>query len=153
VATNLGWFPGIVIGLQAADLVLDASPLLRACIAGLCASVLFGAGQAFVLRGLLAWPGVWWGGTVVGWTVGVAGARVVLDSASLGLGPVLDSVAVGFIAGGVVGIPQAWILSAHSGRWAWWPLISSVGWGVLFPGAVPGLGLVWLTRSPRLGRC
>ncbi len=146
LATNLGWFPGIFLGLKAAELV-TGSVLARACVAAVIAGSLFGAAQAFVLRGVLARPTAWWWSTVGGWTAGVALARWILDSVPIALTPVPDAVAVAFIAGGVVGVPQAWILSRHSRRWAWWPAISAVGWGVLFPGAVPGLGLIWLRRG------
>ena len=31
-------------------------------------------------------------------------------------------------------------------RFAWWPLVSAIGWGLLFPGALPGLYLALTTR-------
>ncbi len=148
VATNLGWFPGIFLGLKVAELVPE-SALVRACVAAVIAGSLFGATQAFVLRGFISGPSAWWWSTVSGWSAGVILARMILDSVPLPLAPLLDTVGVACIAGGVVGVPQAWVLSGHTRRWAWWPAISAVGWGVLFPGAVPGLGLIWLGRSSR----
>ena len=149
VATNLGWFPGILLGRKLAGLLPESAPLLQAGVAALVAGSLFGATQAFVLRGFVSHATAWWGSTVAGWSAGVILARIILDSVPLALAPLLDTVGVAFIAGGVVGVPQAWVLSGHTRRWAWWPIISAAGWGVLFPGAVPGLGLIWLGRSSR----
>ncbi len=147
LATNLGWFPGIFLGLSVANLLVDPSAVTKACLAALVASSFYGATQAFSLRHTLARPSLWFGATVVGWTTGIAVGRLLLDAASADLDPTLDAAAVAFIAGFVVGITQARLLSSCTRRWLWWPLISAAGWAALFPGALPGIGLVWLTRS------
>lgn len=46
LATNLGWFPGIYLGVKLAE-HLPAPPIVRAALSALIASSLFGAGQAF----------------------------------------------------------------------------------------------------------
>ncbi len=56
VATNLGWFPGIFLGLCVANLPVDPSAATKACLAALVASSFFGATQAFSLRHTLARP-------------------------------------------------------------------------------------------------
>ena len=147
VATNLGWFPGIILGLCVANLLVDAGAATTASLAALVASSFFGATQAFSLRHTLARPSLWFGATVVGWTLGIAIGRLLLDAASADLDPILDAAAIGVIAGFVVGMTQARLLSSCTRRWLLWPLISAAGWGALFPGALAGIGLVWLTRS------
>ena len=155
VATNLGWFPGIFIGLAAAELAPEPPTLVRACVAALVAVTLFGGVQAWALRSFLPRPASWWLASIVGWTAGVALARLLIDAGSLALSSIVDAIAVGCIAGFVVGLTQTWVLTSTPsaplamGRAAWWPLISALGWGVLFPGAVPGVGLIWLARSRR----
>ncbi len=84
---------------------------------------------------------------ILGGTTGIAVGRLLLDAASADLDPTLDAAAVAFIAGFVVGITQARLLSSCTRRWLLWPLISAAGWGALFPGALAGIGLVWLRRS------
>ena len=147
VATNLGWFPGIALGLQIATLLPASPPVWRACAAAVVASVLFGAAQSVVLRPFLARARTWWWVTALGWPLGVAVARILLDQLAHEVSPLTDAVVVAFIAGGVVGLAQSWVLSERSSRWGWWPAISAVGWGFLFPGAIPGIGLVWLARG------
>ena len=144
VATNLGWFTGISIGLAVASLLPASAVLGRACTAAAVAATLFGGTQAFVLRAFLPTVRTWWLLTVIGWTVGVGIARLALASATASLHPMLDAAAVGFIAGAVAGLPQAWALSRATRWWPWWPLVSAVGWGILFPGALPGLVLARL---------
>jgi hypothetical protein len=150
VATNLGWFPGIFLGLQVAPLIPGASSILQACVAALIAGACFGAAQAFSLRAYLEHPFAWWWTTGLGWSGGVGIARALLDSMPGSLPGPADVAVVAFIAGGLVGLPQAWLLSSRSSRWPWWPVISALGWGALFPGALPGAGLVWLARAERI---
>jgi len=45
-----------------------------------------------------------------------------------------------------VGLAQAPLLAKHFRIWAAWPLVSAIGWGTLFPGALSGLALVWMAR-------
>jgi len=93
--------------------------------------------------------GPWWWATLIGWSTGVGIARLLIETTSAGLPAIADTVAVAAIAGCVVGVPQAWVLSRRCSGWFWWPAISCVGWTALFPGALPGVGLVWLARSAR----
>ena len=53
---------------------------------------------------------------------------------------------VALIAGAVTGLFQALPLARAIARFAWWPLVSAIGWGLLFPGAIPGL---FLALTPR----
>jgi hypothetical protein len=147
VATNLGWFPGVLLGIRISSLVPETSPVLQAAVSAAVASAFFGAAQAWVLRGFVASPAAWWWATVLGWSAGVAVARLLLDAASVHGPGLADVVAVALVAGGVVGFAQAALLSRRCARWFWWPAISALGWGVLFPGALPGAGLVWLARG------
>ena len=49
---------------------------------------------------------------------------------------------IGFFAGAVVGIPQSWLLRRFGSSLSqWWVPISSLAWGIFFPGAVSGLFL------------
>jgi hypothetical protein len=106
--------------------------------------------QAFVLRSLLDGFAEWFWATTIGWSVGVAIARVLLARSGFDLSPIADAIGVAAIAGATVGIPQAWILRRHFIDAAVWVAISCLGWAVLFPGMIPGAGLVWLARTRSL---
>lgn len=147
LATNLGWFPGIALGLYLAEQVPESYPISRAVLAAAVAACLFGAAQALVLRTLLRKPVLWWLFTLLGWSVGIGLARLLIDASSVALSPLADTIGVAAIAGGVVGAPQALLLKRHCRGWAWWILISSLGWAILFPGALSGVGLVRLVRG------
>ena len=135
-------------GIRVAGLLPETHPVQQAVVSAAGASAFFGASQAWVLRGFVAHPAAWWGAIVLGWSTGVALARLLLDAASVRAPGLADAAAVAFIAGGVVGLAQAGLLATRCTRWLWWPAISALGWGVLFPGALPGAGLVWLARRP-----
>jgi hypothetical protein len=149
LATNLGWFPGIALGLWAASLLPESATVARACVAAAVAAALFGGTQAFVLSGFLPRVRGWWFSTFIGWTVGVGLAELALVWVPLSLPPLAESAVVAFIAGAVVGLPQAWALMTETTRWPWWPVVSAVGWGALFPGAIPGIVLARLVRTGR----
>jgi len=146
LATNLGWFPGILLGLRLATLVADA-PVLAGVIAAVPSAVLFGAAQAYALRGALPKPAQWFWATLAGWPLGVAIARIVAQAFSLELSPIPDAFFVAGVAGAAVGATQSLTLRAVYRRWPWWIAISGFGWLALFPGAIPGAGLVWLART------
>ena len=146
---NLGWFPGILAGTFVADRLTSVPPVVGAAIAAVVPAVAFGGAQSLALRSALASPMSWWVATVVGWSSGVIIARWllegVLDASPTG---VTGAAAVALIAGGVLGVPQAFLLRPFLRHWAWWPAVSAIGWGVLFPGVVPGFVLVrwWWSR-------
>ena len=54
------------------------------------------------------------------------------------------------IAGGVMGIPQWWVLRRYLPNvgW-WWILVSAIGPAIQFPGMIMGGGIVWLMKQPR----
>lgn len=149
VATNLGWFPGILIGTRAGAALFPEHALAQATFTAASAALCFGAAQAFALRSALARPSAWLLASVLGWTLGVLLARLLLNTMGAELSPLRDVVAVAFIAGTCIGVAQAPLLAEAVPRWRAWPIVSAIGWGVLFPGAVPGLFLALASRRPR----
>lgn len=146
LATNASWFPGIALGLAATDRLGlgDTAPgaLLAAAVAGLA----FGGGQAWSLRATLGAMRGWWLACALGWPAGVALAETLRPLVGLPRAGIVDTIATATIAGAVLGGAQALVLRGRLRGAALWPLISAAGWGVLFPGALPGLALVWLDR-------
>ena len=152
LATNVGWFSGILAGLSIAAALPEARALERAVVSAVVAGLFVGAAQAYVLRASIPDARNWVLATAIGWPVGVGFTRAIHPEAAAELGAlhtILDAAVVAFGAGAVVGIAQACVLRSRLPRWGYWPLVSAVGWGILFPGALPGLALVWLW--PRAG--
>ncbi|MBW2268351.1 MAG: hypothetical protein JRH16_07220 [Deltaproteobacteria bacterium] len=147
LATNVGWFPGIVLGTWLAQPLAESTPTLAAVAAGAVAGLCFGATQAFALRATLPTPLAWWLATALGWPLGIGAARLLLDALGVDTQPLLDTMLTGFIAGGCVGLPQARLLPPSRGA-RQWPWVSAISWGLLFPGALAGLWLVLSWRAP-----
>lgn len=148
LATNLGWFPGIALGTWLTQPIAERAPLLAATVSAGVAAASFGAAQALVLRGLLASPAAWWWATTLGWPVGVGAATALLAAFGGVAHPILETMLVAFIAGGCVGLPQARLLQPVLRHALWWPGVSALGWGLLFPGVLAGLALVaWGRRG------
>ncbi len=80
LATNVGWFPGIVLGTWLAQPLAESTPTLAAVAAGAVAGLCFGATQAFALRATLPTPLAWWLATALGWPLGIGAARLLLDA-------------------------------------------------------------------------
>jgi hypothetical protein len=148
LATNLGWFPGIALGTWLAQPIAEGTPHLAAVASASVTALCFGGAQAFALRATLAAPRSWWFATAVAWPLGIGAARLLLEALSVDANPLIHTMLVAFIAGGCVGLPQARLLSAVTRYWRWWPSISAISWGLLFPGALAGLALVWWCREP-----
>lgn len=144
VWTNVGWFAGIGLGsVVTSGLSSGAAAVLTAAVS----AVFFGATQAWALRGVVMPAWHWALACVLGWTLGVALARWLIDSVwRASLEPLVDVIVVATLAGAVIGVAQAPLLRGVVPRIAAWPWISALGWGVLFPGALPGAALVWLAR-------
>lgn len=142
LATNLGWFTGILAGTSLAAPLEATHPLVAALVASAVAAACFGAAQAFALRDALPVPRAWWLATWAGWPAGVLVAELVLDALALQLAGVGRAIGVAAVAGGVTGAAQAAVLARVTGRWRHWPWVSALSWGVLFPGALSGVFLV-----------
>jgi hypothetical protein len=155
IMTNIGFFLGLWVGGIFASLVepsigLLGDKLVQNTLSGLVIGGLTGLAQGLVLsrHGIkLHW---WVLATSLGWALGIFIAGYIIFS--------LDSsiqtndfwrwiVPAAFIAGAIVGIPQWWVLRRHLPviRW-WWTLVSALGWGIQFPGMVPGLVLTRFLR-------
>jgi hypothetical protein len=148
LATNAGFFPGLALGnwLSAST----AEPVASAIVGG-CFGLLVGVGQWGVLRRHVAPSHHWVTGTALGWAVGAALGAALLTRIDPGMQPggLAWTLWIGFFAGAVVGIPQRQILRRFGPELsAWWVPISSLAWGVFFPGMVSGLFLARRLRRP-----
>jgi hypothetical protein len=146
LATNLGWFPGIALGTWLTRPIADSWPLGAAMTSAALAALCFGGAQAYALRAVLARPGAWWLATVIAWPLGIGAAHLLLAASGGVAHGLLEMMLVAAIAGGCVGLPQARLLAPLTPRSRWWPWVSSVSWGLLFPGALAGLALIWWSR-------
>ncbi len=155
IMTNIGFFLGLWVGGIFAGLVEPgigqlADKLIQNTLGALIVGGLMGLAQGLVLR-RHGFNGAWWTvATSLGWAGGIFIAGYLIFS--------LDStiqtndffrwiVPAAFIAGAVVGIPQWGVLSRRlpSVGW-WWILVSALGWGIQFPGMLPGWILMRLLR-------
>ena len=155
IMTNIGFFLGlwlgnIFVGLVESSTSQLADKLIQNTLGALIIGCLTGLSQGLVLR-RHGFSGVWWTvATSLGWAVGIfiAGFLIfTLDSRIQTNDFFRWIVPAAFIAGAVVGIPQ-WVVlrrSLPSVEW-WWLLVSAFGWGIQFPGMVPGLVLTRLLR-------
>jgi len=158
LATNVGFFGGLWLGSRLVSMVgpdpaTTAGKVADATIGAAMIGLLTGATQAATLaRHGIKWVG-WTVATAVGWTVGIATAGLILFTINPDL---VDSQFVGWIvpsaliAGAVVGVAQAAVLRRGSIEMAWkWVPIGIFGWGIQFPGMLPGVFLArWLTPPP-----
>jgi hypothetical protein len=148
LATNAGFFPGLWLGTRLAELAGGPPEPVSGVIVGACFALLVGAAQSWVLARHVSERGAWALATVVGWSAGVWLAGSLL----LALVPDLDTtgavwvLAIGFLAGAAVGVPQWWVLRRAAGVGAWWIPVSAVGWGIFFPGMVTGYALSRVLR-------
>jgi hypothetical protein len=141
LATNAGFFPGLALGNLLSD---SADEPLASAIVGGSFGTLAGVAQWSVLRRHIAPCHHWITATAAGWLLGGGLGAFLLIHFAPRVSP--DSPAwvlsIGFLAGAVVGIPQYGVLRRFgAGLSAWWVPISSVAWGVFFPGAISGLFL------------
>jgi hypothetical protein len=148
VATNLGFFPGLLLGNQIGGAFEEP---IRGAILACCFGFLSGATQWLVLRRHVAQSFEWVIATGVGWTVGAGVAEFVF----LFLPPSLQHkgivwvLVVGFFAGAIVGVLHTRLVRRIDPALArWWIPISALAWGLFFPGAVSG---VFLARRMRAG--
>ena len=147
LATNAGFFPGLVLGNRLSAAV--AEPYASA-IVGASFGTLVGVAQWMVLRRHASPSHHWATATAIGWCIGGGLGTLFLGRFVPGVSPggLIWTLFIGFFAGGVVGILQRQVLLrlrpvlSH-----WWVPISSLAWGVFFPGAVSGFFLA--RRLPR----
>ena len=158
IATNAGWFPGIALGTLmgrglADKVTAEVGPVFDGAIvatvtAGV-ASTLFGVMQSLVLRRHVPRTGGWVAATFLGWSVGIFVASVLAGTFIPEVQGFRLFVFMAFVAGAVVGWPQWMVIRSHFRRAGWWIPISAVGWAIQFPGALTGLGLMWLSRQTK----
>ncbi len=147
LATNVGFFPGLALGSR---LSASVSEPYASAIVGASFGALVGVAQWFVLRRHAAPSHHWASATAIGWCIGGGIGALLLGEfvPAVSQGGLTWTLFVGFFAGGVVGIPQRQVLLRFSPVLShWWVPISSLAWGVFFPGAVSGFFLA--RRLPR----
>ncbi len=150
LATNAGFFPGLAIGNELSASVPEP---FASAIVGVSFGSLVGVAQWGVLRRHLAPSLHWVTATGFGWCVGAGVGALILTALVPGASPggLTWTLLVGFFAGAVVGVPQRRILRRFGRELCeWWVPISSLAWGVFFPGAVSGL---FLARRLQRGGC
>ena len=113
------------------------------------ASTFFGVMQSLVLRRHVPRTGGWVAATFLGWSVGIFVASVLAGTFIPEVQGFRLFVFMAFVAGAVVGWPQWMVIRSHFRRAGWWIPISAVGWAIQFPGALTGLGLMWLSRQTK----
>ena len=148
LATNLGFFPGRVLG-QA--LAATLSEPLASSVVAVSFAMPVGFLQWLVLRRHLPRSGSWILTTSVGWGIGAfVGAAVLLSATPTAApGGLFWIFALAFISGAAVGIAQVPLVLRHLPELApWWVIISAVAWAVFFPGAITGL---FFARAPGMG--
>ena len=149
IATNLGWFPGILLGIELSDwLWPDEIGPVKSGFAAIPAALGFAPLQAWVLSRHGIPFGRWFSLSALGWGSGIYLADWFLLSQFSqwqGFGRIA---LLGALAGLWMGLPQAWVLSRAFAKnlWWWFPM-SFVGWGVQFPGAIPGAAVMLLLRT------
>ena len=155
IMTNIGFFSGIWFSNIFADLVepgmgllMDkviqntVSALIIGCLTGLSQGIVLGRHGVSSFRWTIA--------TTLGWAAGIFLAGYFIFTLDITI-QTSDFfrwiVPSAFIAGAVTGISQWAVLrqTIPTARW-WWILVSALGWGIQFPGMVPGLVLVRLLR-------
>jgi hypothetical protein len=156
IMTNMGFFTGVWLGGLAASFVEPGlgqlgDKLFQSTVSALIIGGLTGLTQGLVLRRHGFSGGGWIAATSIGWAVGIfiAGFLIFSLDASIQTNDFFRWVVpAASIAGAVVGIPQWRVLQRRLPHVGWrWILVSAVGWGIQFPGMVPGWAL---TRSLRL---
>ncbi|KAJ1491422.1 hypothetical protein T484DRAFT_1933157 [Baffinella frigidus] len=147
--TNIGWFPGILTGMFVGRFILphETSYLVREAVQALICSASFGIAQAGELREFLGGRSGWVLATMLGWTTGVVFARWLLTAHGIALPLSQDASLVAGIAGTFLGAAQAVPLSRKVEKWWLWVAMSAVGWATLFPGALAGIGMIYLARN------
>jgi catechol 2,3-dioxygenase-like lactoylglutathione lyase family enzyme len=141
LATNAGFFPGLALGNR---LSASAAEPYASAIVGGSFGALVGVAQWLVLRRHIAPSHHWVTGTAIGWCVGAGVGSLILTQLdpSLSPGGVIWTICLGFFAGAVVGIPQHRVLHRFGPALSrCWVPISSLAWGVFFPGAISGVFL------------
>lgn len=153
--TNVGFFLGLWLGGVVASFFEPSinqltNKIIQNSLGALIIGGLTGLAQGPVLK-RHGFSAVWWTlATSLGWAAGIFLAGYLIFS--------LDSniqtndffrwiVPAAFIAGAVVGIPQ-WVVLRRglpTVGW-WWILVSALGWGIQFPGMLPGFVLTRLLR-------
>ncbi|MDX1413247.1 MAG: hypothetical protein R3293_03600 [Candidatus Promineifilaceae bacterium] len=150
VLTYIGFF----VGLTVSELLSSrlGYRLLSATISAVIIGFFTGLTQSVALsRHKISRLG-WIAATTIGWTAGIMMAGLIIFN-------IFPYVLVNnlfywilpsaFVAGFVVGIAQMFILwPLWRGKSIWWIPISTVGWGIQFPGIFPGLFLArWLKSN------
>ena len=158
LATNAAWFPGIALGTLVVrglgeKLAAEVGPVFSgaivATITATVASMFFGVTQWLVLRRYVPRSGRWVAATVLGWSVGIFVASVLAGTFIPEVEGFRLFVSMAFVAGAAGGWSQWMVIRSHFQGAAWWIPISAVGWAIQFPGALPGLGLMWLSRRTK----
>jgi hypothetical protein len=156
IMTNLGFFLGLWIGGIVASFVEPGighltDKIIQNTLGALVIGGLTGLAQGLVLR-RHGFSGIWWTvATSLGWAVGIFLAGLLIFSLNSGIQTndffrwVLPAA---FIAGAVVGVPQ-WVVLRRSLSSVdlWWIVVNALGWGIQFPGMVPGFVLTRLLRE------
>ncbi len=151
IATNLGWVPGILLGMLLSDsLWPDGTGPAHAALTAIPAGLAFALMQAWVLSRHGVSFARWFVSTALGWVSGILLADWLVGGwipAGEGFGRIA---LIGAVAGMWMGLPQAWVLSHVFNRilW-WWSPLSFAAWGVQFPGAIPGAVIMFLLRTTR----
>ena len=138
--TNIGFFSGLGFGSFFASFISDK--LLQATVSAIFIGLLTGLAQGIVLRRHQISGLGWTVATAAGWVIGILIAGLIIFNldASIATNDFIRWVVpAAFIAGAVVGIPQMFFLRQRWPEKNWqWVVISAFGWGIQFPGALPG---------------
>ena len=155
IMTNIGFFSGLWVGDIFAGLVEPGigqlgDKLIQNTLSGLIIGGLTGLAQGLVLSRHGFNAGWWTMATSLGWALGIfiAGYVIFNFDSSIQTNDFLRwIVPAAFLSGAIVGIPQWWVLRRRLPTLGWWwILVSTIGWGIQFPGMVPGLVLTRLLR-------
>lgn len=150
VLTNIGFFGGLAAGRFLAGILVPnpegtGDLIGEAVMIGAVFATLTGLLQGLLLQRHAVPRESWTLATGFGWILGTLAAAFILFT----IDPQTNTadflrwvVPVGFIAGAVAGIPQSLVLrrSVETIGW-WWIPVSSLAWGIFFPGAISGFVL------------
>lgn len=150
VMTNVGFFSGLAISSLLGNLF--GYRLLQATTSAIIIGFFTGLAQSVVLRRHQISGLGWTIATTLGWTVGIFIAGLIifnLFAYVVGTDFFYWILPSAFIAGAIVGIPQTFVLRQRWPDKSWqWIVISTIGWGIQFPGMLPGFFLTrWLRPS------
>jgi len=157
VANAVGWAAGLAVGCGTIWIYG-----CNATVAGALVGAVSGAAQWLVLRRQAQKAGWWVLASTVGWTLGMAIGRVIIEvghgvgiTAVMGWAwthvsvEVMASVCeIGALAGAISGLPQWLILRGQVQKAGWWVSANTIGWAV---GWVVGLAMGESFYGPGVG--